>query len=91
MLQDPNRDVSVGKAQPLQQESPCHANAHLVRAPGLKTVSSVLLDQGKALTGRFVKVLPLLNLLEYPYSQSRISTACSRQEVRLMALVPRVR
>lgn len=83
MFQDPNRDVSIGKTQPLQQKTPCDANAHLVRAPGLKTVSNVLLDQSKALTGRFVNVLALLNLLKYPYSHSEISIASSRQDLEL--------
>lgn len=66
MLKNTNRNVSVGKAEPLQQKSPCYANAHLIRAPCLQSISGVLLDQGEALTGRFVDVLTLSNLFEYP-------------------------
>lgn len=66
MLEDANWNVSVRKAQPLQQESPRDPNTHLIRAPCLQAVSNVLLDQGKAFTGRFVNVLALLNLLEDP-------------------------
>ena len=66
MLKDPNGNISVGKAQPLKKEPPCDANTHLIRAPCLQTVSNVLLDQGKALTSRFVDVLALLNFFKYP-------------------------
>ena len=66
MLKDPNRNISVGKAQPFQQKSPRNANTHLIRSPRLQAVSNVLLHQGKPLTGRFIDVLALLNLLEYP-------------------------
>ena len=43
MLKDPNRNISVGKAQPFQQESPRDANTHLIRPPRLQAVSNVLL------------------------------------------------
>ena len=79
MLKDPNRNVSIGKAQPLQQESSCYPNTHLIRSPRLQTVSSVLLDQGKALTGRFVNVSALLNFLEYPLHSFGVSMSSSRQ------------
>ena len=66
MLKDPNRNISVRKAQPFQQKSSRDADTHLIRSPRLQAVSNVLLHQGKPLTGRFIDVLALLNLLEYP-------------------------
>ena len=66
ILKDPNGHIAVGKAQPFQQKSPRDADTHLIGSPRLQAVSNVLLHQGKPLTGRFIDVLALLNLLEYP-------------------------
>ena len=66
ILKDPDGHISVSKAQPFQQKSPRDADTHLIRSPRLQAVSNVLLHQGKPLTGRFIDVLALLNLLEYP-------------------------
>ena len=43
MLKDPNRNISVGKAQPFQQKPPRDADTHFIRSPRLQAVSNVLL------------------------------------------------
>src|SRR5438034_5104264 len=71
----------MGKAHPLQEEFSCCAHTYLIGSPGLQTKSRKFLDIRKTLASRFVQVLILLDLFEYPWLYKRAS--CKHHRVYL--------
>ena len=66
VLQDAQRNVTAGEAEPFEEESSCSSDTDFIRSPVVQSVAYELLNVPETFRGGLVEVLLGLNFLEDP-------------------------